>query len=463
MDDALMVSRALGGDLDSFGQLYDRYYGRVYDFVWRVVRDNDAAAEVTQDVFTRALQGLTAASKAASFEAWLFTIAHHAAVARAEHAGPTAALLAAHEEAFGSFDVPDPCRLDDPAVVDGDHELGALVWEAATALNPRDYALLDLHLRQGLAAAELSAIIGVSRGNAATMVSRMKTAASSVIGSYVVARRGSNDCLALQQTLAQFDFPPYTDQVRTAVDAHVAECDRCKRARAAVADPLAVFAAFAPVAAPMALTGDVWRDVARTWAASGPVAGASRGTGTVAALPPNPYATPIAARGSGGMGGGDDGLGGGAPPMPDGEGWNQKSILLFVGAAVGLLIFAFAGGALIARAFGGGGGSSGGTGGTPAAAAKSATRTTTAGPSITPGVAVQTPTPNRTPSATPVPVDTPTEEPPPTVAPPTLPPPTSTPVALHTVTPAVPTTVPPATPTPAAGATVIATATFAPP
>ena len=47
MDDALLVSRAMAGDLDSFGQLYDRYFTRIYDFAWRILRDADEAADVT--------------------------------------------------------------------------------------------------------------------------------------------------------------------------------------------------------------------------------------------------------------------------------------------------------------------------------------------------------------------------------------------------------------------------------
>ena len=58
MDDALLVSRAVAGDLDSFGQLYDSYFGRVYDFTWRVLRDADQAADATRDVFLSAMRRL---------------------------------------------------------------------------------------------------------------------------------------------------------------------------------------------------------------------------------------------------------------------------------------------------------------------------------------------------------------------------------------------------------------------
>jgi RNA polymerase sigma factor (sigma-70 family) len=175
MDDGLLVSRAVGGDLDSFGQLYDRYFSRIYDFCWRILRDADEAADVTQDVFVKAMNGLPSLAKAASFKSWIFAIAHNTAVTRAERGGRTTPLPApVHEEAFGSFDVPDPSRLDNPEIAAEDHELASLVWEAAAALSPRDYAVLDLHVRQGLESAEIAQVLNVNKGNAYTMVSRMK-------------------------------------------------------------------------------------------------------------------------------------------------------------------------------------------------------------------------------------------------------------------------------------------------
>ncbi|TAK67188.1 MAG: RNA polymerase sigma factor, partial [Dehalococcoidia bacterium] len=160
MDDTLLVSRAMAGDLDSFGQLYDRYFPRVYDFAWRVVRDADEAASVTESVFATAMASLSQLPNAASFRSWLFSIAYGSAVARAAGLGRTSGPFpAVHEEAFGSFDVPDACFIDDPAVAGGDPATAALVWEAAMTLNPRDYAVIDLHVRQGLDSAEIASVL----------------------------------------------------------------------------------------------------------------------------------------------------------------------------------------------------------------------------------------------------------------------------------------------------------------
>ena len=461
MDDALLVSRAMAGDLDSFGQLYDSYFSRIYDFAWRILRDSDEATDVTQDVFMKAMQALPTLTKATSFKSWLFTIAHNVAVTRAERRNRTVSLPSpVHEEAFGSFDVPDPCRLDNPEVAAGDHEAAALVWEAASGLNARDYALLDLHVRQGLESAEIATVMGVSKGSAYTMVSRMKTAAADVIGSYIVARRGSRDCDELQRVLTAFEFPPYTEPVRKAVDAHIKDCETCQGSRKRLAAPLEILGAFAAVPAPMALKGDIWGGVSGAWTTSGPGAAGGHGGGGGAgggSLPPSPYGAAVGGAG-GAFGGGYDGS---ILPMTPGggDGWDRNRIMLFTGGVLGLLIIVFGGGALLVNAFGGGGSGGGVSRGTE-------TVTRTAGPSRTPspagtvtvGVSIQTPTPNLTPSATPAPTETPTAQPP-TETPTTAPTATHTPRATATATrlPGTPTKAPTATPTLRGGTAATAT------
>ena len=53
-DDAPLVRLAQAGDRVAFGDLVRRYQRPVYGFVYRLVQNEDAAEDVTQDVFVRA-------------------------------------------------------------------------------------------------------------------------------------------------------------------------------------------------------------------------------------------------------------------------------------------------------------------------------------------------------------------------------------------------------------------------
>jgi hypothetical protein len=138
----------------------------------------------------------------------------------------------------------DSDRLVDPAQAAEMQETSALVWEAAEALDRRTYAVLDLHVRQGLDSAEIAEALGVSKGNAYTMLNRMKKSLEEAIGAFVLARRGSRDCVELERVVAAFAIPPVTPEARKAIDKHVRRCDVCARSPPFM---LELFGAFAAV------------------------------------------------------------------------------------------------------------------------------------------------------------------------------------------------------------------------
>ena len=422
MDDEFLAARAAEGNLDSYGELYDRYFSDVYDFAWRTLRDEEAAGAVTGDAFRGVLHGALN-GRAPDFRSRLFVVAHGVALRRA---GATAdqpgAIAPAHEEAFGTFETADPCRLTDPAVADGDEDLGCLVWEGMASLSARDYALLDLHVRRDLGDAELAPVIG--GGRASRVLGRLTEMAGDVVAGYVIARRCEADCSGLREALAPYDFPPYTDDVRRAVDAHVRSCEQCQ-AVSELPSPLEIFRNFAPVAAPYALKGDVWRSLVAVGApvGAGVAAAAGGGDGVDAAAGPPMLAA------AGGFGDG------GAAAVA--EGWDEQDprrrLLWFIGAAAGLLVLAFVVGALITSAF------NGGDGGGAVAPTEVATDTPRA---------TATRTPTRTPTASPTATDTPTPSPTNTPPPTLTPLPTNTAVPADTPTPPPPPTATPRPPTP---------------
>lgn len=446
MDERMLARRSVAGDLNSFGQLYDGYFPRVYDFAWRLLLDADAAASVAEEVFDEAVRTLGVLREARDVAPWLFAIAYRRALPRAGRRGEDADLAPQYEEAFGAFATPDPAALRDRSVIRGDEELAVLVWEAATLLNPRDYALLDLHLRQDLDGGELAAVMAVSRNAATNIVSRLEHVAEDAFAGYVLARRGGAGCDGLRQVLQEHPFPPYGDDTRTAVEAHIAECEGCKSTRSNMPRLTDVFVSLAFVEPPLDVKGRVWRNIASSW---------SMVRGGPSFVPPAPGRAPIPAPIDGdGGGGGDFSLIGG------GDGDGEKPWLLFAGAVAGLLLFAFMiGGAIMVLTGGDDTGDAGAV-----AETRTVVATDTAGPDETnvPGVDVEeSPTPDVTETPTPEATDTPPPPPPPTATP-TLPPPppaTATP-NIRTVGPAPSPTSPPAvlpTSTPAPGGTAVPT------
>jgi RNA polymerase sigma-70 factor, ECF subfamily len=75
------VQRASGGDGDAIGELYDRYAGRVYGHVRRMMRDRHDAEDITQLVFLKLIRTLDRYDeRTGDFCPWLLRVAHNLAV-----------------------------------------------------------------------------------------------------------------------------------------------------------------------------------------------------------------------------------------------------------------------------------------------------------------------------------------------------------------------------------------------
>lgn len=60
----------------AFGVLYERYFKKIYLFVLNRVREKEAAVDITQDTFVKALSGInTYQNRGLPFSSWLFRIA----------------------------------------------------------------------------------------------------------------------------------------------------------------------------------------------------------------------------------------------------------------------------------------------------------------------------------------------------------------------------------------------------
>lgn len=80
--DAYLVARAIRRDREAFAQLYDRYFRRIYRYVWLKVNNKSDAEDVTSAVFLNAWRCIDrfAPKHDGSFLAWLFTLAHNALI-----------------------------------------------------------------------------------------------------------------------------------------------------------------------------------------------------------------------------------------------------------------------------------------------------------------------------------------------------------------------------------------------
>lgn len=76
-DEAALVAQAKE-DREAFGELYGRYAGKIYNYIYYRTGNTADAEDLTARVFVRALQNIeTYEDRGHAFSAWLYRIAHN--------------------------------------------------------------------------------------------------------------------------------------------------------------------------------------------------------------------------------------------------------------------------------------------------------------------------------------------------------------------------------------------------
>jgi RNA polymerase sigma-70 factor, ECF subfamily len=79
-EDRETIARVLDGDYNAFEALVEKYEGRIYRHLRKMVKDNHIAQDLLQETFLSAYKGLAGFTGASSFSTWLFRIATNAAL-----------------------------------------------------------------------------------------------------------------------------------------------------------------------------------------------------------------------------------------------------------------------------------------------------------------------------------------------------------------------------------------------
>jgi RNA polymerase sigma factor (sigma-70 family) len=270
--DAAWVRAARSHDEQAFGRLFDRWFDPVYDVAWRIVRNRDTAAEVAQEVFLAAWQGLDDLERPESFGGWVRRIARNRALNRLDRERRS---TPDDRQAGAALDRSAP-DVDLTAAL-GEREQRELVWAAASALGERDASLLDLHLRHGFGAGEIAEELGVTTNNAHQLLHRLKGRLGGAIRSWVLWRSGT--CPGLDRAVAAAGLSTFGAEAVKVVSRHARDCAECRHSQQLRLAPEALFAAM-----PMALAPPLLKaEAASALSQAGVPLGAPAPTGAIGA------------------------------------------------------------------------------------------------------------------------------------------------------------------------------------
>lgn len=75
-----LISDACSGDEDACQRLLNLYKGRIFSYVYRMVRNYHDAEDITFDTFIKCFNSLDRFDQTRPFSTWLFTIAHNVTI-----------------------------------------------------------------------------------------------------------------------------------------------------------------------------------------------------------------------------------------------------------------------------------------------------------------------------------------------------------------------------------------------
>jgi RNA polymerase sigma-70 factor (ECF subfamily) len=161
-----LIGLAQSGDDDAFGRLVTLHQDEVYRTAARLVGTEDAL-DIAQEVFLKAHRELKRFRGKSALATWLYRMTVNYSLnylrgIRRERE---------RRERYGTGDSTPP---PSPERAMMQQELSSQVWESIDALPDRQRAAITLHRFEGLSAAEVGLIMGLSTGAVESLLHRAK-------------------------------------------------------------------------------------------------------------------------------------------------------------------------------------------------------------------------------------------------------------------------------------------------
>jgi RNA polymerase sigma-70 factor (ECF subfamily) len=163
--DELLAVRCQLGEAAGFDALIERWHQPVWQYVRRLVEDDEAAADTSQDVWLRVVRALPGLRDPSRLRAWLFGIARRAVMDRLRRRYA--------EPELTSLDAVDGAETDDDLPEVTDEDLGRM-HDALARLPLTERDVLVLFYLQELTVTQLADVLDVPVGTVKSRLFRAR-------------------------------------------------------------------------------------------------------------------------------------------------------------------------------------------------------------------------------------------------------------------------------------------------
>lgn len=233
-DDKALLERARQGDAEALEGLLRRYQPRIYRFGMKMCRDPDAAADVAQDTLLAMARTLHGFRGEASVSTWLYTIARSFCIKkrRRRKSAPAAELSLESDRPAAAAALPDSAPAPDRLVED--HETRDALEAALASLSAPHREALVLRDIEGLTAAEVAEVTGLSVEAVKSRLHRARAAVRSrlapVLGVPLAHRPAAAGCPDIVSLFSRHLEGDIDGAVCAEMERHIAGCAACRSA-----------------------------------------------------------------------------------------------------------------------------------------------------------------------------------------------------------------------------------------
>lgn len=155
-DEHRLIVAAQRGDRPAFAQLVERYWDRLYRWLYHLTRDQHTAEDLVQESFLKAFAGLKKFQAGTNFAAWLFRIAHN------NYANQYRASSRPREALPDNLSDSQPGPLDQAVSAEALHNLGRAIHRLPAEFR----AALLLRVEEGLSFRQIAEVLDLTEETA---------------------------------------------------------------------------------------------------------------------------------------------------------------------------------------------------------------------------------------------------------------------------------------------------------
>jgi RNA polymerase sigma-70 factor (ECF subfamily) len=163
----VLIERCLQNDASAFDEVVSRYKTRVYNYVYRMIGDEQEAEDLTQEVFIRMYTSLPRFRNQSTLNTWLFRIASNLCIDRFRRNRKHQAVAFSLDEISENGDSSQREVADtrfEPSRMADSSEMSGKIEDALLSLPEKLRAVALLYDVEGLAYEEIAAIVGCPLG-----------------------------------------------------------------------------------------------------------------------------------------------------------------------------------------------------------------------------------------------------------------------------------------------------------